>query len=129
MKAVSIPASDITRFNRMDAGFHIAYQGVKARVAELESLLGESEARELLAGLPAGWLAPVDPLATGAQARADEKTRRGSCERYPFIALALIEAALQGLLTSAQERVERAVAEKDVLFKFAAQIPKGPRHD
>lgn len=129
MKSYSIPSSDIVRFNRMDATFHIAYQQVKPRADYLESALTEASAQALLAEIPANLLAPVDPLATGMAPRGNEKTRRQSAARYPFIALALIEAEFPDMLESAQRRVEQAVAEKDALLALMAQIPKGPAHD
>lgn len=125
MKYASVSSSDITRFGRMDAGFHIAYQEVQKRVAELEAKFGgdPSKALALLERLPTPALECLDVLGTGTTTDISRsKMRRTSCQRYPFIALALVERNLANLRSAAQAEVDAAKAAEAVLTDLQSAL-------
>lgn len=125
MKTAIINSSDITRFGRMDAGFHIAYQEVKARVAELETkFCGDpTQALVLLEQLPVSALGCLDVLGTGVTNDVNRpKMRRTSCKRYPFIALALVERSLAELRIAAQAEIDAAKAAEAVLADLQSAL-------
>lgn len=124
MKTAIVNSSDIARFGRMDAEFHIAYQEVKDRVAELEAKFAGDPAKALalLEQLPASALACVDVLGAGSNDVGRNKMRRTSCERYPFIALALVEREIGALQKDAQTKIDEAEAAKALLSDFQSTL-------
>lgn len=121
MKPITVAASEVGKYGRMDARFFLALDSVKERMAALEARLTQEQALELLRQTPAQALVAVDALGRG-QKKLSTQDREKLCEEYPWIALALIEKELEGNSVKLQEKIEQLKAEQDRLHAVQAAL-------
>lgn len=107
-----ISSSQMTKYGRMDAGFHLAVQSVTERVAELEAAGNPGLLVGKLLALPKHAKECVEPLLTGSSAFPASVDRLDrAIQQYPYIAFALAERHLAAARKRAQEKVDQAIAE------------------
>lgn len=115
MQVAIVKQSTLAKFGRWDAQFHIAYDGVKDRVAELEQTLDRDTVIARLNKLTLEFKAPLIPLMRG---RRDLNTESATLaiKEYPFIALALIEPTLDEAVKAIRKRArEQSKATRGVI--------------
>ena len=120
MQTAMIKASDMRRFGRMDAGFHIARARVADLTAHLEAEHDAEQAAAMLRGLTLDALAPLKPLLRGRERPGMEGYMRAVHE-YPHIALALVQSEVHGAIE--RQAVEMARGEAS-MARLKALLPK-----
>lgn len=118
VKIATVSASDLAKHNRMDAGFFVSIEPVKARLSELSSTLSVEEAKEKLKALdiPMKHLGFLQPILRGSrnerQAGISEKEYNRLVESDTFAVMALIEKnrdeivnAIETELKASQEKL------------------------
>src|SRR3546814_3820122 len=93
MKVAIVKSSDLG--NRWDAGFHIARDEVRDRVAVLKTMLTVQEARKRLAKFSLTDKKPLLVLARGTNRHLNSVTISKIDEEYPHLSLAIMEQNLQ----------------------------------
>lgn len=106
MKIAVIKRSDLVREGRWDAGFHIAFQEVKERVAALRGALAPEEAIARLAILSLSDKQPLLVLARGTNRHLNSATIAKIVDEYPHLALAIIEKNLQPAIDRMRAKIE-----------------------
>src|SRR3546814_2210665 len=89
MKVAIVKSSDLG--NRWDAGFHIALDEVRDRVAVLKTMLTVQEARKRLAKFSLTDKKPLLVLARGTNRHLNSVTISKIVEEYPHLSLAIME--------------------------------------
>src|SRR3546814_18023755 len=87
MKVAIVKSSDLG--NRWDAGFHIALDEVRDRVAVLKTMLTVQEARKRLAKFSLTDKKPLLVLARGTNRHLNSVTISKIVEEYPHLSLAI----------------------------------------
>ena len=118
MGFTTISSSNIAKFNRMDAGFHIAVSAVADRVSELEAILTTTYAVERLIVLHTEDLACLEPLTTGNSASKGRDALIRAIEAYPLIAYALVERNMAASQLRASAAVSAAESYASALSKL-----------
>lgn len=116
----NIKASDISRYGRMDAGFHIARTRVAALTAYLEEQHTDQQAIALMEGLDLDALQPLRPLLRGTQ-RITTETAAKAMRDYPHIALALVQERIHEAIAAKQDEISR---HKAGMHRLKALLPK-----
>lgn len=94
---------------RMDANFHVAAAPYRARCEELKQSMSEQEARAKLRAFPDGLLRRAcSPLARSDRPNPDTRQIQTGAEAHPFLALAMLEAALPSYLQEMEAKEEAA---------------------
>src|SRR3546814_19753421 len=89
MKVAIVKSSDLG--NRWDAGFHIALDEVRDRVAVLKTMLTVQEARKRLAIFSLTDKKPLLVLARGTNRHLNSVTISKIVEEYPHLSIAIME--------------------------------------
>lgn len=125
MKPTIVLHSQTKADRRLDAGFHLAVADHRQRAAQLESLMDSTEALAKLKAFPKDLVHKACfSLGTGGDRQnPDDRIIQRSIKAHPFLAMAMIEAALPEHLKAleAQEtklRQERQVLEENLRTAF-----------
>lgn len=128
IKSASVLASDIGKYNRMDAEFHTAVTKLKEshgdRLKELEESFTSSEIVEKLIDLRTEDLQCLKPLA-----RRDGKDRKdfiSAIEEYPYLAALMIEINLPEISKNTKQRLDAA---QQYLNKLDGLLDKKTKKD
>jgi hypothetical protein len=106
LKHAVISVSQIARYGRMDAGFHIAVHSVAKEAAALEAAGEASKLIAQLAALQTSDLALVlGDLVTGSASRPGRAQLDKAIKDYPYVAYALVVKERARLIEAAQERL------------------------
>ena len=125
VRIAHVSSSQATLDGRLDPGFHIAAAPFRERAAALAASMTSAEATAKLAAFPDDLIKE----ACGALARGDKavtaQTARSGSEKHPFLAMAMLEAALPNYLTKLDEAIGEATAQRQALAAHAeASIPQ-----
>ena len=116
----AIRSSDVAKYGRMDAGFHMARSRVATLTAHLETQHTADEAITLMQGLEADALQPLAPLLRGTQ-RVTAVTAAKAMEDYPHIALALIQESIHASIEAKSAEIGR---HEQALDRLKALLPR-----
>ena len=127
----TVMASDLTKYDRMDAGFHLLRQKMENQAARIEAIMDRSEVLELaldmLAKVPAEFRRKIDPLVRGSTNRApDIEAQKRAVTEYPYIALAIFEDNAGAIAQHYQEKHRRP---KTLPVCFASLLRSETRND
>src|SRR3546814_7491792 len=114
MKVAIVKSSDLG--NRWDAGFHIALDEVRDRVAVLKTMLTVQEARKRLAKFSLTDKKPLLVLARGTNRHLNSVTISKIVEEYPHLSLAITEQNLQPAIDRVRAKIEEDQAAHDALL-------------
>jgi len=106
-----VMASDVSRYGRMDAGFHIARVRTEDATEALKERYDAAQVVEMLGKVDNQTLAAVKPLLRGGsmpRAPKREELLR-AVEEYPHIALALVREAGQANM----DRIRNEIADRE----------------
>lgn len=119
--------------NRWDAGYHIIFAQLRARVARLQATVSADEARSRLADIPLQDLKPLLVLARGqtrSEAKSiDRKTADAILAEYPHLALAVMQTSVGPVIGRIRSEIAKNEAALDALLeleKDAAKDDDGP---
>jgi hypothetical protein len=92
-----ISSSDLTKYDRMDAGFHILRKKHGAETTRLEKSMDNSAAIalavEMLAKVPLKYRRDINPLVRGSSNRPpDLQAQERAVREYPYLSLAIFGA-------------------------------------
>ena len=105
----TVKASDLAKYGRIDATFHIARVKVEALTRHLEEEHTADEAVALLEGLDLDALRAVQPLVRGTR-KVDSESAMKAVREYPHIALALVQSSIHETIAAKQAEIERSAA-------------------
>jgi hypothetical protein len=119
MKVGSIPFSQIGRYNRMDATFHLA-------IADIAEELKEFEAKDIskevciaqLEALPLYALEAIRPLLRGGKVALNRETASRAIREYPIEAWLLTKRHISGPLAEHHQRLRELDQEFKALQRF-----------
>lgn len=132
MKPTIVLHSQTQLDGRLDAGFHLAVADHRQRAAHLESLMDRTEALAKLEAFPKDLVHKACfSLATGGDRQnPDDRIIQRSIKDHPFLAMAMIEAALPEHLKAleAQEtKLRQARQSLEESMHTAFTPPRRPR--
>ena len=112
---------------RWDAGFHILAKSYETRVKALQESLGVGGADAALAAVPIAVLRTAcEPLIRGAAVRQSAAQIRKTAQTHPYLALALVEAALPGALLALKEKEAQALQDRQSLIAWGKALQAVP---
>jgi len=88
MKTGIVSMAQVARYDRMDAGFHLAVNEVADQLPALEARLSVDQALALVSAQDTATLQHIAPLLRGSG--ATRKALLTAAKEYPFIACALL---------------------------------------
>lgn len=90
---------------RLDATFHVAAAPYSARCEELKGIMTPSEAAAKLQAFPEALVRQAcSALARTERGKADTRQIQSGAQAHPFLAIAMIEAALPNYLSALEAR-------------------------
>jgi hypothetical protein len=118
MKYGVVSASEIAKYGRMDAQFHLAVQSVSGRVSELEKAHTAAELLAKLEQLETGDLKVLEPLTHGQHSHARRDDLIAAARAYPHIAYALVLATVDDAISRANVQAQDRLAYLQTLQTF-----------
>jgi hypothetical protein len=116
MKVAIVKASELVTQGRWDAGFHIALDEVRDRVAVLKTMLTHREAVSRLAKFSLTDKKPLLVLARGSNRHLNSATITKIVDEYPHLSLAIMERNLQPAIDRMRAKIEEDEAHLDALL-------------
>lgn len=107
MGHTSIGSAQIAKYNRMDAGFHIAVNKIAPKVEALQGKITEKDALNKILALKTEDLECLDPLTTGNKKPSRAEYIKAA-ETYPLIAYAMILETIEAIELNAKKEVAEA---------------------
>ncbi len=112
-----VKASDLSRENRWDAGFHIALAKVRDRVEELKAKYTAEECREKLHALSFADKSPLRVLSrTGSINTWSDRALTSVVKEYPHLSMAIMEQNLSTAIKRVNEVISRNEKYRDALL-------------
>ena len=118
-----INSSDLTKYDRMDAGFHILRKKHEAEAARLEESMDRSEAIaiavEMLDKVPAKYRRDINPLVRGSNNRPpDIHAQERAVREYPYLSLAIFGGVAGDIAEHYQAKARQAEATAELFTKL-----------
>ena len=118
-----ISSSDLTKYDRMDAGFHILRKKHEAETARLEKSMDNSAAIalavEMLVKVPPRYRRDINPLVRGSSNRPpDIHAQERAVREYPYLALAIFGAIAGDVAEHYQAEARQAEATAQLFAKL-----------
>lgn len=121
MKYAVVSSSQLTRFNRWDAGFHLLFQEYGDRAEALSVTMEEAEVLDLLAdsnSIPKQLLEFLAPLTRGSQIKTPSREQLfGAVKEYPFLSLAIVMDKAPGLLEARKLELAQQIKKLDSVIQ------------
>lgn len=108
MKTTIVNAAAVSKYNRMDAEFHIAVQPVESAAEECAKVRTSDEISQLLSKLDINELKALVPLLRGSLDASRKSNLLKAVAEYPFISFVLVQQSLEMSIA----RARRVVAEQ-----------------
>jgi len=110
-----ISSSDLTKYDRMDAGFHILCKKHEAETARLEKSMDNSAAIalavEMLVKVPPRYRRDINPLVRGSSNRPpDIHAQERAVREYPYLSLAIFGAVSDDIAEHYRDKARQAEA-------------------
>lgn len=110
-----ISSSDLTKYDRMDAGFHILRKKHEAETARLEKSMDNSAAIalavEMLVKVPPRYRRDINPLVRGSNNRPpDIHAQERAVREYPYLSLAIFGAVSNDIAEHYRDEARQAEA-------------------
>ena len=110
-----ISSSDLTKYDRMDAGFHILRKKHEAETARLEKSMDNSAAIalavEMLVKVPPRYRRDINPLVRGSSNRPpDIHAQERAVREYPYLSLAIFGAVSNDIAEHYRDEARQAEA-------------------
>lgn len=123
--------SQVKADGRMDANFHVAAAPYRARCESLQQSMSPQEALAKLRSFPEGLLRRAcAPLARSERTNVDTRQILAGAQAHPFLALAMLEAALPAYLQemeAAEEVARRSRQELEAAGQDLRRRGSGPK--
>lgn len=118
-----ISSSDLTKYDRMDAGFHILRKKHEAETARLEKSMDSSAAIAhavgMLAKVPPKYRRDINPLVRGSSNRPpDLQAQERAVREYPYLSLAIFGAVADRIAAHYREEARHAEATAELFVRL-----------
>lgn len=118
-----ISSSDLTKYDRMDAGFHVLRKKHEEETARIEKTMDRptaiSLAVEMLEKIPPKYRRDVNPLVRGSSNRPpDLQAQERAVREYPYLSLAIFGAVAEDVAEHYQEEARQAEATAQLFAKL-----------
>jgi len=121
-----VNSSDLAKYDRMDAGFHVLRKKHEEETARIEKTMDRSAAIslavEMLEKIPPKYRRDVNPLVRGSSNRPpDLQAQERAVREYPYISLAIFGAISNDIAEHYREEARHAEATAELFTKLAEE--------
>lgn len=119
MTVGAVKMSQVGRYGRMDASFHLAISSIAEELAEFKAKdISPDACRSQLKHLPMYAYDPLKPLARGNKATWDKASVHRIIDEYPIEAWLLVKKGISAAHDKLSEREKEVDRERQALKRF-----------
>jgi hypothetical protein len=114
-----VSSSQMARYGRMDAGFHLAINSIAEELAELKAKdISPDACKSQLKNLPLYAYEPLKPLLTGNKAVLNRAAINDVIEKYPLESWLLVKKGISTAHDTLAEKEKELERERQALRRF-----------